>query len=66
MLPGTGDPTDLADVTGPRRLLLSGRGHEDDRERRGILGLNPDLKIQVVYVLVGSFGFQLQNMELAE
>lgn len=66
MLPGTGDLVYLADVAGPRRLLLPGRGHEDDGERRGILGLHPNLKIQVIYVLVGSFGFQLQNTESAE
>ena len=29
---GRGDTAHLADVTSPCRLLLSGRGHEDDRE----------------------------------
>lgn len=57
MLLGTGSAAHLADVTGPRCLLLPGRGHQDDREGRGILWLHPDLKIQVVYVLGSSFGF---------
>lgn len=51
----------LADVTGPRCLLLPGRGHQDDCEGRGILRLHPNLKIQAVRVLARPFGFQLQN-----
>lgn len=56
----------LADVTGPRCLLLPGGGHQDDCEGRGILRLHPNLKIQAVGVLARPFGFQLQNTELAE
>lgn len=57
-------PTHLADVTGPGCLLLPGRGNQDDCEGRGLLGLHPNLKVQVVYVLARSFGFRWQDMKL--
>lgn len=47
----------LADVARPRRFLLSGWSHQDDRVRLDIFGLHHHFEVQVLRVLAAPLPF---------